>query len=68
MNTDSQDKAFSAWDGRACPVASDLLKMLDEFAAQNHGLSVRNAMLRKELTATRGRSLLRSSPPRHAAR
>jgi hypothetical protein len=41
------------WDCKACPVASDLLKWLDELSAQNAGLKARNASLRKKLAGGR---------------
>jgi hypothetical protein len=38
------------WDCKACPVAVDLLRWLDELSAQNAGLKQRNALLRQKLT------------------
>jgi hypothetical protein len=49
MNVVSSDKILSTWDCKKCPVASDLLKMLDELSARNRGLEFRNKRLRAQL-------------------
>ncbi len=42
-------RASTEWDCRNCPVASDLLRMLDYLTAENAGLRFRNMRLRRKL-------------------
>jgi hypothetical protein len=38
------------WDCKACPVAADLLRWIDELSARNAGLEFRNKQLQERLS------------------
>jgi hypothetical protein len=39
------------WSCKACPVAADLLRWIDELSAKNAGLEFRNKELQQKLSA-----------------
>jgi hypothetical protein len=48
--------ADDPWDCKNCPIATDLLRWLDELSAQNAGLRLRNRQLQQKLETIRWRA------------